>query len=64
MSYTDFTMKSNSAVWKHFLRDEKGQTAMCKLLDCKNILKFSGGLTKGPHIHMQPLQSLPEQAQR
>ena len=52
MKYVDFTTKSNSAVRKYFLWDEKGQTVMCKLPNYKKTLKFGGGSTKGLHIHM------------
>ena len=45
MSNVDFPIKSNSAVWKYFLRDEKGRTAVCKLPNCKKILKIGGGST-------------------
>ena len=55
MLYTDFKIKNNSAVCKHFLWDEEGQAAICKLLDCKKNLKFGGGLTKGLHIHIHIL---------
>ena len=44
--------KSNSAVWKHFLGEEKGQTAMCKYTDCKKILKIGGDSTKGLQTHL------------
>ena len=37
---------------------------MCKLPGCKKVLKNGGGSTKGFYIHMQPLPSLLEQAQR
>ena len=48
----EYDKKSNSAVWKHFLREEKGQTAMCKSTDCKKFLKIGGDSTKGLHTHL------------
>ena len=51
----DFSIKSNSAVWKYFLRAEKGQTAMCKLPDFKTILKICDRSAKGLHIRIQLL---------
>lgn len=51
-SYVDYEKKSNSTVWKYFLREEKGQTAMCKNGDCKKILKIGGGSTKGLYTHL------------
>ena len=48
----EYDKKSNSANWKHLLREEKGQTAVCKSTDCKKILKIGGGSTKGLHTHL------------
>ena len=47
----NYLKKSNSAVWKHFLREEKGP-AMCKYTDCKKIFKIGGGSAKGLHTHL------------
>ena len=37
VSYMEYDKKSNSAVWKHFLREEKGQTAMGKNTEYKKF---------------------------
>lgn len=50
MSYINY--ESDSAIWQYFLREEKGQTAMCKNSNCKKILKIGGGSTKGLHTHL------------
>ncbi|GFR15496.1 ATP-dependent DNA helicase [Trichonephila clavata] len=52
MAYKDYSAKSTSDVWQHFLRCENGQTAKCKLTDCQKILKIGGGSTKGLHTHL------------
>ena len=51
-SYMGCDKKSNSVVWKHFLREEKGETAMCNYTDCKKILKIGGGSTKGSNENL------------
>ena len=33
------------------------QTAICKLPDCKKILKTDGGLTKGLHMNIRVMQT-------
>ena len=48
----EYKNKSNSAVWKHFLQEEKGQTGMCKCTNCKKILTLKGGSAKGLHMHL------------
>ena len=48
----EYLKKSNSAVRKHFLREERGQTMMCKYTDCKKVLKIVCGSTKGLHTHL------------
>ena len=48
----DYENNSNSAVWKHLLREEKGQTAVCKYTDYKKILTIKRWLKKGLHTHL------------
>lgn len=50
--YKDFSTKTSSDIWRHFLRCENGQTAKCKLTNCHKILKIAGGSTKGLHTHL------------
>lgn len=50
--YEDYAEKSKALIWKYFLRNTNGETAQCKRLDCKKILKISGGSTKGLHTHL------------
>lgn len=37
--------------WQHFSRDKEGATAQCQL--CHNVIKCSGGSTKGLHTHLK-----------
>lgn len=48
---SDFAEFKGSAVWKHFLRSQDGNTAKCRV--CKKVLKISGGSTKGLHVHLR-----------
>lgn len=49
--YSEFN--SLTPIWKHFLRDQNGETAQCKVKECKKILKITGGSTKGLQAHLQ-----------
>lgn len=49
---------SLNPIWKHFLRDQQGETAQCKVNDCKKVLKITGCSTKGLHAHLQNIHKL------
>ena len=51
--YIEWEKESESAILKHFLREQGStpRTAKCKL--CPSILKMAGGSTKGLHTHLK-----------
>ena len=49
-AYTEF--KSTTSIWKHFLRDKEGQTALYKINNCKKSLTLAGVSTRGLHTHL------------
>lgn len=48
---------SSNPIWKHYLRELKGDTAICKIPECKRIIKISGGSTKGLHTHLSTMHN-------
>ena len=69
MSYTNFTTKSNLAVWKHSLQDGKDQTAICRkilklLLVQLKVSIYTCCQCITLKLEVQPLPILPEQAQQ
>ena len=48
--------KNSTGIWQHFLRENDGQSAQCKL--CKNKLKTVGGSTKGLHEHLKRMHDM------
>jgi len=51
-----FGERSNTPIWKHYLREENGKSAMCKLCDDKGIqkiLKMLDGSTSTLHRHLK-----------
>lgn len=50
--YKEFlNSRTQTSVWKHFLRAEDGQSVECK--HCKKILKTPGGATGALHTHIR-----------
>jgi hypothetical protein len=46
--------KNGEGLWKHFLREAKGQSGQCKeCLPKVTITKSAGGSTHGLHVHLQ-----------
>lgn len=54
-NYAEFN--STNLIWKHFLKGAD-ETALCKVITCKKILKIAGGSTKGLHTHLLSIHKI------